>query len=150
MSCIDNIYNTNINYILAKKDIIKFYFAQKICPFKCKKIHDYMCLHNQIFELIRTVKPKYSDDIILNAFHELCEENQIFICERTSIQLFIDNNVISDMLKYLNNNFWILCTFKKNIRCKKDKFYFVDNMDSIFENCNDYNDTFLINNYNDK
>ena len=134
--------NFDINYINAKKDILNFYHTHTICINKCNHYHDYYCLHHQLFELMKTVKPKYSDITIIHAFFELYNTGTIFIFEQKQMKLFIENNMIYDMLKYLDNDFWILSTFKKNIpniitKENHNRVKFILNMESIFEDIND-------------
>ena len=134
--------NCNLDDIRIRDDILSFYYEHSLSICKsgifCNNKHTDLCIHNQLFEMMKYLKPKYSDTSIISSFTSLFKKHIIYIQNIETIDTMLQANLIQDMLIYLNNEFWTIYTFQSSLR-RTPKTNILMPMESILEN--EYVDT---------
>ena len=134
--------NCNLDDIRIRDDILSFYYDRSLSFCKtglcCNNKHKDLCIHNKIFEMMKYLKPKYSDTSIISSFTSLFKKHIIYIQNIETIDTMLQANLIQDMLIYLNNEFWTIYTFQSSLR-RTPKTNILMPMESILEN--EYVDT---------
>lgn len=118
-------------------DILKFYYEKTlhICSTRsnCSTKHTSLCIHDQLFELMKYLKPKYSDISIINSFTSLYTKRIIYTQNIETVDIILSTNILQDMLIYFNNDFWTIHNFKPSLQRKVKSNVFMP-MESILEN----------------
>ena len=135
--------NDNDNYnVIVSDDILSFYYQHSVTICKsiihCSTKHTDLCIHDQLFAMMKYLKPKYSDNSILSSFTSLFHNRIIYVQYTKTINTMIDTNLLQGMLTYLNNDFWTIYDFQPSLR-RTSKTNILMPMEAILEN--EYVDT---------
>lgn len=142
---IDNNKEKDLNEAIIMDDILKFYYEKtlSICKTRtnCLNNHTSLCIHDQLFEMMKYLKPKYSDISIINSFTSLYNRRIIYTESIETIDKISNTNILQDMLIYFNNDFWTIHNFKPSLQRKVKTNVFMP-MEAILENEYVQNDIF--------